>query len=80
MLWIRQKPYEHMLKNFADNVDSIEYHNSLNLSYKLGLNQFSGMSFEEWKTYMGLHNQKIPSIFASNHSVHKAPMEGLTLP
>ena len=68
-----------MLKNFANNVDSIEHHNSLNLSYKLGLNQFSGMSFEEWKMYMGLHNQEIPS-FASNHSVHTAPTEGLTLP
>ena len=68
-----------MLKNFANNVDSIEHHNSLNLSYKLGLNQFSGMSFEEWKTYMGLYNQEIPS-FDSNHSVHTAPTEGLTLP
>ena len=69
-----------MLRNFANNVDTIEHHNSLNLSYKLGLNQFSGMSFEEWKAYMGLHNQKILFSESSNHSVHTAPAEDVTLP
>jgi len=44
--------FAHMLSNFADNDDKIETHNAKNLSYTLGHNQFSHMSYEEWKVYM----------------------------
>ena len=68
-----------MRQNFADNKDFIDHHNSLNSSYTLGLNQFSGMSFEEWKAYMGLDHPQIP-FSDGNHSIHTAPADGFYLP
>lgn len=68
-----------MLQNFANNYDFIDHHNSLNASYTLGLNQFSGMSFDEWKVYTGLNHPQIPVSYG-NHSIHTAPAEGSTLP
>jgi len=44
--------FVHMLENFANNHDLIERHNAQNLTYTLGHNQFSHMSFEEWGEYM----------------------------
>lgn len=41
--------FVHMLNNFANNDDLIELTNAKNLSYTLGHNQFSSMSYEEFK-------------------------------
>lgn len=46
--------FAHMLSNFANNDDMIESHNSKGLSYELGHNQYSHMSFEEFKDYIKL--------------------------
>lgn len=44
--------FVHMLQNFADNDDKIETHNAKKESYTLGHNQFSHLSYEEWKAQM----------------------------
>ena len=41
----------HMLKNFANNDDIIELTNAEKLPYKLGHNEFSHMSLDEFKDY-----------------------------
>ena len=47
--------FSHMLNNFANNDDIIETHNSNNENtYELGHNQFSHMSFDEFKSYVHL--------------------------
>jgi len=43
-----------MLKNFADNEDYIQTHNSKGKSYQLGHNQFSHLSVEEYRSYVKL--------------------------
>jgi len=47
--------FTHMLSNFANNDDIIELHNSKkDETYTLGHNQFSHMSFDEFKAYIRL--------------------------
>lgn len=47
--------FAHMLNNFANNADMIEAHNSnAHNTYELGHNQFSHMSFDEFKEYIHL--------------------------
>jgi C1A family cysteine protease len=47
--------FTHMLSNFANNDDIIEKHNSnIDNTYTLGHNQFSHMSFDEFKSYVRL--------------------------
>jgi C1A family cysteine protease len=46
--------FTHFLQNFANNDDIIELHNSQNLSYQLGHNQFSHMDVNEWREAMKL--------------------------
>jgi C1A family cysteine protease len=43
-----------MLKNFADNEDYIQTHNSKGKSWRLGHNQFSHLSVEEYRSYVKL--------------------------
>lgn len=66
-----------MLQNYADNDDYIAQHNALNLSYTLGHNQFSHMSYEEWRSAMhfGLDRPINPA-----SSVHAAPADTSSLP
>jgi len=42
-----------MIQNFADNEDFINAHNAQKSTYTLGHNQFSHMSTEEWKAFVG---------------------------
>jgi C1A family cysteine protease len=51
---INDNKFSHMLSNFANNDDMIEIHNSKKLSYELGHNQYSHLSFEEFKDYIKL--------------------------
>lgn len=75
-----KEQFDKMLQNFANNDDFIEQHNALDLSYTLGLNQFSAMSFEEWRDYVGLKNPEISMAHDHADSIHKAPAEEVTLP
>jgi len=61
------------LQNFANNDDLIEEHNSQNLPYKLGHNQFSHMDVNEWREYVRLglgYPTQEPSA-----TVHEAPSD-----
>lgn len=42
------------LSVFADNLDAINAHNALNLSYKMGLNEFSHMTLAEFHDHLHL--------------------------
>jgi len=55
-----------MIQNFANNEDLITATNAKNLSYKLGHNQFSAMSSEEYKKYVKGIN--LPSPVASEYT------------
>eukprot|EP00602_Paraphysomonas_sp_CaronLab_P010422 CAMPEP_0185024026 /NCGR_PEP_ID=MMETSP1103-20130426/6903_1 /TAXON_ID=36769 /ORGANISM="Paraphysomonas bandaiensis, Strain Caron Lab Isolate" /LENGTH=338 /DNA_ID=CAMNT_0027556869 /DNA_START=40 /DNA_END=1056 /DNA_ORIENTATION=+ len=68
----------HMLQNFANNHDLIETTNSQNLSYTLGHNKFSHMSFEEWQAHvrLGLGKPNHPPA----ESIHEAPADVNALP
>jgi cathepsin L len=74
--------FAHMLNNFANNDDIIETHNA-NLNndntYTLGHNQFSHMSFDEFKSYVRLGlNSPAPETVADN--VLEAPQNLTALP
>jgi C1A family cysteine protease len=69
----------HMFQNFAHNDDLIERHNIQNLSYTLGHNAFSHMSFEEWSgEYMKfglIKREHVASDF-----IHEAPLSSSSNP
>ena len=69
----------HMLKNFANNDDIIELTNAEKLPYKLGHNEFSHMSLDEFKDYyrlgLGRSNPEEGASF-----VHRAPSKASDLP
>jgi C1A family cysteine protease len=58
----------HMLSNFANNDDIINIHNSNNKNtYDLGHNQFSYMSFDEFKAYVRLGlDERVEETIADN--------------
>jgi cathepsin L len=60
--------FTHMLSNFANNDDTIHLHNSDNdNTYELGHNQFSHMSFDEFKAYVRLGlDERIEETIANN--------------
>jgi hypothetical protein len=60
-----------MLQNFAKNDDLIQTHNAGNHTYTLGHNQFSHMSFEEWREYVHLGLGK-PVVAESPIRIHTA--------
>jgi C1A family cysteine protease len=70
--------FVHLLQNFANNHDLIEQHNAQNLTYTLGHNAFSHMSFEEWGEYMrfGLAKDRVHE---AAELVHEAPADLSTL-
>jgi len=59
------------LKNFADNEDLIEQTNAKGLTYKLGHNKFSHLSFEEFKVAVGLGLAK-PETLEGPRNIHEA--------
>jgi len=60
--------FTHMLSNFANNDDIIEKHNSnIDNTYTLGHNQFSHMSFDEFKAYVRLGlDERAPETLSAN--------------
>jgi C1A family cysteine protease len=70
--------FVHFLENFAANDDLITRHNSqANVTYTLGHNQFSHLSFAEWREYVHLGVGK-PSVKAD--ATHEAPADLSALP
>lgn len=67
--------FVHMLQNFANNHDVIEQHNARNLSYTLGHNAFSHMSYEEWVENMRFGLGK-PDHEPADY-IHEAPEDGI---
>ena len=68
-----------MLKNFADNEDYINAHNvKPHVTYQLGHNAFSGMSYEEWKEHVRVGGLKGEHVAAPQ--VHSAPADVKSLP
>jgi C1A family cysteine protease len=73
--------FAHMLSNFANNDDIIESHNAKkDETYTLGHNQFSHMSFDEFKAYvrLGLDTKSEETEEADN--VLEAPQNLTALP
>jgi len=72
--------FVHFLQNFANNEDLINSHNSkANVTYTLGHNQYSHMSFEEFRQYMHLGIAKKPSQLKADF-VHAAPADLSAVP
>jgi C1A family cysteine protease len=66
---------------FADMVDYIEQHNSGNETYKLGLNQFSHLTFEEFKEAVHIGGTRPPNLRRSGASkIHGEPADKASLP
>jgi C1A family cysteine protease len=62
------------LQNFANNDDIIEQHNGGNSTFTLGHNQFSHLSLDEWRVYVGL-NLPRPQEVEAPISIHEAPAD-----
>jgi C1A family cysteine protease len=72
--------FTHMLSNFANNDDIIEKHNSnIDKTYELGHNQFSHMSFDEFKehVHLGLDDRAEETV---SEYVLEAPTDLTALP
>jgi C1A family cysteine protease len=74
--------FAHMLNNFANNDDIIESHNeNKDSTYTLGHNQFSHMSFDEFKAYVRLglvspteETEKADNILEANQNLTALPV------
>jgi len=73
--------FVHRLKIFADNVDMIENHNAdSKQTYQLGQNQFTHLTFEEFKEFVNLGGVKPRNLRHGSEQVHKAPVDVSALP
>jgi C1A family cysteine protease len=69
------------LQIFANNFDQIEEHNSKGLSYTLGVNQFTHMTFDEFKDAVHVGGTRAPFKNArTGQKVHTAPADVSALP
>jgi len=72
--------FTHMLDNFANNDDIIEAHNSQKgNTFEMGHNQFSGMSFDEFKSYVRL-GLDTPAAGTQAERTLEAPVDSSALP
>lgn len=62
-----------MLQNFANNEDFIATTNSKNLSYELGHNKFSHLSYDEWVNHVRLGLGK--PAYPPSENIHEAPKD-----
>jgi len=78
------KEFIHRLQIFADNLDGIDAHNSKQgQTYTMGLNQFSHLTFEEFRDAVRLGATHSPNLRRSNNSkapLHSAPADVSTVP
>lgn len=67
---------------FASNVDMIEKHNSdVNQTFKMGINQFTHLTFDEFKAATGLNGINRPNLRRQpGDSIHSAPADVSSLP
>jgi len=66
---------------FADMVDEIEAHNAANNTYKLGLNQFSHLTFEEFTQAVSLGATRPPNLRRSSSGpLHEEPKDPSAVP
>jgi len=80
-LKIDGEEYAKRVQIFADNYDQIEAHNSQNLGYTLGLNQFSHMTLSEFHDFVHLGGTRPAHLRkSSGEKVHSAPLDTATLP
>ena len=68
-----------MLQNFADNDDVIEAHNKKDSTFKLGHNQYSHLTLEEWRAHVQLGLLKKPEVSGAAN-VLAAPADVSSLP
>ncbi len=69
------------LQIFANNYDQIEAHNAKGLSYTLGINQFSHLTFEEFKDAVHIGGTRAPFKNArTGANVHAEPVDVSALP
>jgi C1A family cysteine protease len=66
-----------MIQNFANNDDIIANHNDQKLGFELGHNQFSHMSLNEWRDYVGLGLRR--PMNEEPTEIHAAPADVSTL-
>eukprot|EP00607_Mallomonas_marina_P000209 CAMPEP_0182429058 /NCGR_PEP_ID=MMETSP1167-20130531/25477_1 /TAXON_ID=2988 /ORGANISM="Mallomonas Sp, Strain CCMP3275" /LENGTH=293 /DNA_ID=CAMNT_0024612365 /DNA_START=207 /DNA_END=1088 /DNA_ORIENTATION=- len=75
------REFKHRLQIFANNHDLITAHNEKELSYTLGHNQFSAMSYSEFRDYVRLGSTRPGMLRKRPHGiVHEAPEDVSTLP
>jgi len=70
------------LQIFADNFDAIEAHNAKGETYTMGLNQFSHLSFEEFREAVHIGSTRPPNLRRSDstNALHEAPADVSALP
>uniref|UniRef100_A0A3Q0SXA9 Cathepsin H n=1 Tax=Amphilophus citrinellus TaxID=61819 RepID=A0A3Q0SXA9_AMPCI len=67
------KEYYHRLHVFTQNKQTVDHHNAGNHSFTMGLNQFSDMTFEEFKKFYLLTQPQICSVTKGNHVSRTGP-------
>lgn len=73
--------YVRRLQIFANNVDLIEKHNAdSKQTYKLGLNQYAHMTFDEFADAVHIGGARIPNLRRGQGRVHEAPKDTASLP
>jgi len=73
--------FANRLQIFADMVDTIETHNAGQHTYTLGLNQYSHLTFDEFKQAVNLGATRPPSLRRSEEAkIHDEPADMSTIP
>jgi len=70
--------FAQMIQNFANNDDVIANHNAQKLGFELGHNQFSHLSLDEWRAYVGTGLSR-PMVTDEPLEIHAAPADVSTL-
>ncbi|XP_040896912.1 pro-cathepsin H-like isoform X2 [Toxotes jaculatrix] len=65
--------YDHRLQIFAQNKRIIDHHNAGNHSFTMGLNQFSDMTFEEFRKFFLLTEPQNCSVTKGSHVTRTGP-------
>eukprot|EP01035_Chromulina_nebulosa_P020611 gene20611-26723_t len=65
---------------FANNIDYIEAHNQGNHTYKMGINQFAHLTFEEFKRAVNLGATRPTNLRRNPSKIHQAPADPKSLP
>ena len=74
------KEFVQRLEIFSDNVKKIEEHNASGQTWKMGQNQFSHLTFDEFVDAVRIGGYRSPSLRKSGDSVHEAPADMSSVP